>query len=62
MELIKKEGCASGPKGVVAFVSEKAGGVIGASAPGQLPRGEAQVSNVIFDSGITPAVQMNSMF
>ena len=45
MELIKKEGCASGPKEVVAVVSGKVGGVLGASAPGQLPRGEAQVSN-----------------
>ena len=46
LELIKKEGCTSGPKQVVARVSEKVGGVLGASAPGQLPRSEKQVSNV----------------
>lgn len=39
MEFIKKEGCASE---VVALVSGKVGGVMGASAPGQLPRGGVQ--------------------
>ena len=46
MKLIKTEGRSAGPKEVVAPVSEKLGGVMGASAPGQLPRGETQVSNV----------------
>ena len=45
MELIKKEGCGTGPKEVVARISGKVGGVMEACAPGQLPRGEAQVSN-----------------
>ena len=34
-----------GPKHVVASVSAAAGGVLAASAPGQLPRGEKQVIN-----------------
>lgn len=34
------------PKGVISSVSAKVGGVMGAMAPGQLPRGEMQVSNV----------------
>jgi hypothetical protein len=45
LELVKKEGSCTGPKEVVARVSERVGGVMGASAPGQLPRGEMQVSN-----------------
>ena len=46
LKLIKKEGSSTGPKEVVARVSERVGGVMGASAPGQVPRGEMQVSNV----------------
>lgn len=45
LELVKKEGSCTGPKEVVARVSERVGGVMGAIAPGQLPRGEMQVSN-----------------
>ena len=40
LELVKKEGSCTGPKEVVARVSERFGGVMGAIAPGQLPRGE----------------------
>ena len=39
-----KEGSCTGPKEVVAQVSESRG-IMGAIAPGQLPRGEMQVSN-----------------
>ena len=39
-----------GPKGVVASLSAAAGGVLAASAPGQLPRGEKQVIN--FQNGV----------
>jgi hypothetical protein len=42
---IKQEVKDAGPKDVVASVSAKVGGVIGARAPGQLPRGEMQVTN-----------------
>ena len=34
------------PKEVVASVSAQAGGVVGAAGPGQLPRNEAQISNI----------------
>ena len=46
LELIKKEGSTSGPKQIVARVCEKVGSVMGASAPGQLPHGERQVSSM----------------
>ena len=45
LKMIKQEVKAAGPKDVVASVSAKVGGVIGARAPGQLPRGEMQVTN-----------------
>ena len=35
----------TGPKQVVAFISAIAGGVLGASAPGQLPRDKKKVTN-----------------
>jgi hypothetical protein len=44
LELVK-EGSCTGPKEVVTRVSERVGGVMGASAHEQLPRGEMQVSN-----------------
>ena len=43
---MKEQGSSSGPKDVVSSVSAKIGGVMGAFAPGQLPRREMQVSNV----------------
>ena len=42
---IKEECVAHGPKSTIADVSAKAGGVLKASAPGQLPRNEKQISN-----------------
>ena len=45
IEMIKKEGAHAGPKEVVSSVSHNVGGVMGAVAPGQLPRDEMQVSN-----------------
>ena len=45
MKLMKEQAISSGPKDVVSSVSAKIGGVIGAFPPGQLPRGEMQVSN-----------------
>ena len=45
MELIKRESVSKGPKEIVSQVSQRVGGVMGAAAPGQLPRGEKQVSN-----------------
>ena len=45
LKKIKQETREAGPKEVVATVSAKVGGVIGARAPGQLPRGEMQVTN-----------------
>ena len=47
---IKVECGTQGPKGVVASLSAAAGGVLAASAPGQLPRGEKQVIN--FQNGV----------
>jgi len=44
--MVKQESQKSGPKDVVSSVSAKVGGMLGALAPGQLPRGEAQVSHV----------------
>ena len=46
MEIIKKGSVSKGPKDIVSKVSESVGGVMGAVAPGQLPRGEKQVSYV----------------
>lgn len=46
MKLLKEELAESGPKDAVSSVTAKVGGVVGANAPGQLPRGETQVSNV----------------
>ncbi len=45
LKLVKNEMGVSVPKDVVSSVSAKVGGVVGATAPGQLPRGEMQVSN-----------------
>ena len=45
MQMVKQESQKSRPKDVVASVSAKGGGMLGALAPGQLPRGEAQVSH-----------------
>lgn len=45
VQQIKSECSASGPKQVVATLSASAGGIVGASYPGQLPRNEEQVSN-----------------
>ena len=42
---IKEECITRGPKSTVAVVSATAGGVLKASAPGQLPRNEKQVTN-----------------
>ena len=44
-ELIKTGSLGSGPKQVVASVSSDAGGIVGVSYPGELPRNEDQVSN-----------------
>ena len=43
--LIKHEAKSAGPKDVVSSVSAKVGEVVGARAPGELPRGERQVIN-----------------
>ena len=45
IKMIKRGGAHAGPKEVVSSVSHNVGGVMGAIAPGQLPRGEMQVSN-----------------
>lgn len=45
IKMIKKEGAHAGRKEVVSCVSHYVGGVMGAIAPGQLPRDEMQVSN-----------------
>ena len=45
MKMIKSEVPNNCPKGVVASVSAKVGGVMQANAPGELPRGERQVIN-----------------
>ena len=45
MQLMKKEGFSNGPKQIVAQVSERVRGVIGAYATGQLPQGETQFPN-----------------
>lgn len=45
MKMIKAEMEHTGPKEVVAAVSEKVGGIRYATAPGELPRGERQVLN-----------------
>ena len=47
-----------GPKGVVVSLSAAAGGVLAASAPGQLPRGEKQVIN--FKSKMALDLRMSS--
>ena len=46
LEKMKKECLKHGPKATVECLSSVAGGVIGASAPGQLPRNEKQVTNM----------------
>ena len=46
LDKIKSECLKQGPKATVECLSFAAGGVIGASAPGQLPRDEKQVTNL----------------
>ena len=45
MERVKEECAQLGPKAVIQQVSGEVGGVSGASAPGELPRNEKQVTN-----------------
>lgn len=45
MKDLKQELQKSGPKQVISSISTKAGGVLGAMGPGQLPRNEMQISN-----------------
>jgi hypothetical protein len=45
MSKIKEECIRSGPKQVIEKISMQAGGVLGASDPGKLPRNEKQVQN-----------------
>ena len=45
LEQVKKQCVQHGPKSTVEYLSSAVGGVIGASAPGQLPRYEKQVTN-----------------
>ena len=42
---VKEEIGEAGPKDIVASISAKVGGALGASASGQLPRNEMQISN-----------------
>ncbi len=44
MKMLKEEAQTANPKEVISKVSAKVGGVVGARGPGQLPRGEGQVS------------------
>ena len=46
MVKIKEESSNKGPREIVEVVSRQAGGIVGAIAPGQLPRDEKQISNV----------------
>ena len=48
MKQMKEQAISSGPNNVVSSVSAKIGDVMGAFAPGQLPRGEMQVFFSIF--------------
>ena len=45
MKGLKQELQTSGPKQVMSSISTKAGGVLGAMGPGQLPQNEMQISN-----------------
>lgn len=45
LKRVKEESISSGPKETVERVSSEMGGVLGASAPGQLPRNERRVTN-----------------
>ena len=45
MSQIKEESLVKGPKAAVEGLSQKVGGLLGASASGQLPRNEKQISN-----------------
>ena len=45
LKMIKQEVKEAEPKEVVASVSAKVGGVIGAKIPGQFPQGEMQATN-----------------
>ena len=49
-ELMKSEGKSAGPKEVVGRVSEKVGGIMSSSCPGQLPRNERQAKYSKFTS------------
>ena len=42
---IKEECLVEGPKAIVSSISDKFGGIIGATGPGELPRNEKQISN-----------------
>ena len=46
LQRIKEEGVTGGPKATVELLSHEVGGVLGATAPGQLPRNEKQVVNL----------------
>jgi hypothetical protein len=50
---IKQCGVTTGPKAVVESLSKDVGGLLGATASGQLPRNEKQVSNIKLRSGLT---------
>lgn len=55
---------ARGPKAVVELISGKAGGVVGATASGQLPRNEKQVSNLKCKSTVSsgPRGEADNLF
>ena len=46
MVKIKGDSTNKGPRGVMEGISRQVGGILGATAPGQLPRDEKQISNV----------------
>ena len=46
LERVKKECTTKGPKEVMEVISQEIGGVVGATAAGQLPRNEKQVANL----------------
>ena len=45
LKRVKEESTSKGPKATVEQVSSEMGGILGASAPGQLPRNERQVTH-----------------
>ena len=46
LQRVKEECSTKGPKAVVEVISGEVGGIVGATASGQLPRNEKQVSNL----------------